>query len=75
MVAPNFDLLSCAEFNSRHFAGLMNDFEGLYLDSDLYFICNNIESPIVNLILSSIKADARYTTNQQIFKLNGTYYL
>ena len=53
----------------------MNDFEGLYLESDPCFICNNIESPIVNLILSSNKADARYTTNQQIFKFNGTYYL
>lgn len=52
-------------------AGLINDFEGLYLESDPCFICNNIESPIVNLKLSSIKADSRYTTNQQIFKLNG----
>ena len=30
-------------------AGLMKDFEGLYLESDPCFICNNIESPIVNL--------------------------
>ena len=34
-----------------------------------------IETPVVNLKLSAVKADSRYTTNQQIFKLNGSYSL
>ncbi len=56
-------------------AGLLPDLQGIYLEPDPCFICNNIETPIVNFKLSSIKADSRYTTNQQIFKLNGTYLL
>ena len=56
-------------------ASLMSEFDGIYLESDPCFICNNIETPIVNFKLNSIKTDARYTTNQQIFKLNGTYSL
>lgn len=51
--------------------GLMPEFEGIYLEPDPCFICNNIETPIMNFKLSSIKSDSRYTTNQQIFKLNG----
>jgi E3 ubiquitin-protein ligase UBR4 len=55
-------------------AGLLPDLQGNYLEPDPCFICNNIETPIVNFKLSSIK-NSRYTTNQQIFKLNGTYLL
>ncbi len=55
-------------------AMLMPDtFEGIYLEPNPCFICNNIETPIVNIKLNSIKSDSKYTTNQQIFKLNGTY--
>ncbi len=52
---------------------LLNDFEGLYLESDPCFICNNIETPIVSFKLNTIKADSRFTTNQQIFKVYFQY--
>ncbi len=56
-------------------AGLVGELEGVYLEPEPCFICNNVETPVVNLKLSAVKADSRYTTNQQIFKLNGTYSL
>jgi hypothetical protein len=56
-------------------SNLVNDFDGYYLEADPCFICNNIETAIVNLKLNSIKADARFTTNQQIFKLTGPHLI
>ncbi len=50
-------------------SSLIGEFDGFYLEADPCFICNNIETPVVNLKLNSIKADARFTTNQHIFKL------
>jgi hypothetical protein len=52
---------------------LLNDFEGLYLEPDPCFICNNIELPIVSFKLNTVKADSRFTTNQQIFKLTNSH--
>jgi len=56
-------------------AGLSGSLEGVYLEPDPCFVCNSVETPVISLKLSAIKADARYTTSQQIFKLNGTYSL
>jgi E3 ubiquitin-protein ligase UBR4 len=52
---------------------LFPDIGGLYLESDPCFICNNIETPISNFKLNSIKADSRFTTNQQLFKLSSSH--
>lgn len=51
----------------------MTFFDGFYLDAEPCFSCNNIESPLTNFKLSSVKADARFTTSQQIYKLIGSY--
>lgn len=52
---------------------LGDQFDGYYLESEPCFICNNIETPVANIKLNTIKADSRFTTNQQIFKLVGTH--
>jgi hypothetical protein len=62
-----FNHPNCMIYNTL--SKLVNDFEGFYLESDPCFICNQIETPITNIKLNSIKADSRFTTNQQIFKL------
>ena len=57
-------------------SSLLTDAEfGLYLEADPCFICNNIESSIGNFKLNAIKSDARFTTNQQIFKLSSSHAL
>jgi E3 ubiquitin-protein ligase UBR4 len=53
-------------------AGL-GGFDGYYLEAEPCFVCNNIEAPLVNIKLNSIKADSRFTTSQQIFKLIGSH--
>jgi E3 ubiquitin-protein ligase UBR4 len=54
-------------------ANIVTDFDGFYLEADPCFICNNIEIPSANYKLNSLKADSRFTTNQQIFKLVGSH--
>lgn len=49
------------------------ELEGFYLEPEPCFICNNIEAPVQNLKLNSIKVDSRFTTSQQIFKLSTTH--
>ena len=48
-------------------------FDGFYLEAEPCFACNNIEAPLLNLKLNSIKADSRFTTSQQIYKFIGSY--
>lgn len=50
-----------------------SSFDGYYLEAEPCFACNNIEAPLINFKLNSIKADSRFTTSQQIYKLIGSY--
>nr|CAB3267471.1 E3 ubiquitin-protein ligase UBR4-like [Phallusia mammillata] len=48
-------------------------FDGFYLESNPCLVCNQLETPLSNIKMSSIKSDTRYTTTQQIIKLVGSY--
>ncbi|XP_074655636.1 E3 ubiquitin-protein ligase UBR4-like [Tubulanus polymorphus] len=51
----------------------MVDFDGYYLESDPCLVCNNPEVPFVNIKLTSIKVDSKFTTTTQIVKLIGSH--
>ncbi|RNA34248.1 purity of essence isoform X3, partial [Brachionus plicatilis] len=51
----------------------VGELDGLYLESEPCFICNNVEQPTQTLKLNALKVDARFTTSQQIYKLAATY--
>ena len=52
---------------------ILGELEGLYLEANPCFICSNMEQPLISVKLNAIKSDARFTTNQQIFKLTSSY--
>ena len=60
-------------YNSLSQLDSSSKIDGFYLEADPCFICNQIEQPIGNFKLNAIKADSRFTTNQQIFKLVGSH--
>lgn len=52
---------------------ISTSFDGYYLEPEPCFACNQLEQSVQNYKLNSIKADCRFTTSQQLFKLNNTY--
>ncbi|XP_054157835.1 E3 ubiquitin-protein ligase UBR4-like [Oppia nitens] len=49
------------------------EFDGYYLESEPCLVCNNPEVNYLNMKLSSIKVDSRFTTTTQIVKLIGSH--
>ena len=49
------------------------EFDGYYLESEPCLVCNNPEVNYLNMKLSSIKVDSRFTTTTQIVKLVGSH--
>jgi E3 ubiquitin-protein ligase UBR4 len=49
------------------------EFDGYYLESEPCLVCNNPEVSYLNMKLSSIKVDSRFTTTTQIVKLIGSH--
>ncbi|CAG2110651.1 unnamed protein product, partial [Medioppia subpectinata] len=49
------------------------EFDGYYLESEPCLVCNNPEVNYLNMKLSSIKVDSRFTTTTHIVKLIGSH--